>query len=95
VTGDHEGRAFEIVVGERAAQRLNRGQRLRADVGRVVVEVDLEVDLLADNERVDRPRIFWTNLPSAADTAGSAVCCGPTERPRVSGFFSGASARTI
>src|SRR6266540_1834531 len=42
---DHEGRAFEIVVGERAAERLNRRQRLRADIGRVVIEVDLQIDL--------------------------------------------------
>ena len=48
-----------------------------------------------ESERVERPRIFWTNLPSAAVTAGSATVCGPVERPRVSGFFSGASARTI
>ena len=46
-----------------------------------------------ESERVERPRIFWTNLLSSAVTAGSV--CGPTERPRVSGFFSGASARTI
>ena len=37
--------------------------------------------------------MVWTNLPSAAVAAGSA--CGPTDRPRVSGFFSGASARRI
>src|SRR6266850_6463011 len=48
-----------------------------------------------ESERVDRPRIFCTNLLSAAVTAGSTVVCGPVERPRVNGFFSGASARTI
>src|SRR4051812_22537453 len=42
---DDEGRALEVVVGERTAERLNRRQRLRADVGRVVVEVDFQIDL--------------------------------------------------
>src|SRR6476620_2684365 len=46
-----------------------------------------------DSERVERPRMVWTNLPSAAAAAGSAL--GPADRPRVSGFFSGVSAFRI
>src|SRR5262249_57783972 len=45
VAGDHEGRALQFRIGQRAAQRLNRRDRLGADIGRVVVEGDLQIDL--------------------------------------------------
>ena len=45
VAGDHEGRALQVGAGQRAAERLHRRQRLGADIGRVVVEGDLEIDI--------------------------------------------------
>ena len=42
---DDEGRAFQLGVGQRLPQRLNRGQGFFADIGRIVIEVDFKIDI--------------------------------------------------
>ena len=41
----HEGRAAQLRIRQRIAQRLNGGHRFLADVGRVEVEMDFQIDL--------------------------------------------------
>jgi hypothetical protein len=67
VTGNHEGGALQAGVRERLAEFLHRIHRFLADVGRVVVEVNFEIDLrlargdlrdflaLTDRERTGLP----------------------------------------
>ena len=45
VTGDDEGRALQAGVRERLAEFLRRGIEALADIGRIVVELDIEIDL--------------------------------------------------
>ena len=108
MAGDHEGRALQVGVGQRAAQRLHRGKRLGADVGRVVVEGDFEIDIrlvLGDGRDLlalgDRQRARGAAADVCDELGFRGVrrpgrLCGPTDRPRVSGaFFAGVSALTI
>ena len=45
MAGDHEGRALQARLRQRFAEFLHRLRRVLADVGRVVVEADFEIDL--------------------------------------------------
>src|SRR5438046_1012105 len=45
MTGDHEGRTLQAGVRQRLAEFLYRRHRTLADIGRVVVESDFEIDL--------------------------------------------------
>ena len=45
MAGNHEGRTLQARIGERLAEFLHRAHRALADVGRIVVEVDFEIDL--------------------------------------------------
>ena len=45
VAGDHEGRALQRRIGQCLAERLHRGHRGLGDVGRVVVELDFQIDV--------------------------------------------------
>ena len=83
VAGDDEGRALQVGIGQRLAERLNRGQRFGADIGRVVVEGDFQIDIrlvlgdggdflaLADRERARGP---------AADLLDEAPFLGGSRR---------------
>src|ERR1700687_1413977 len=45
MTRDDEGRALQIGIGQRLAEGLNRGLRFCADIGRVVIEGDFQIDI--------------------------------------------------
>ena len=79
MTGNHEGRTLQARIGERLAEFLHGGHRALADVGRVVVELDFEIDLrlargkfrnlLALAER-QRPRLAVAQRVDEADFLG-------------------------
>ena len=103
VTGNHEGRTLQAGVRERLAEFLHRRHRVLADVGRVVVEVNFEIDLrlgrgdlgdflaLAERERAGLP------VAQRVDEAGFLGLRGrdrPADRPKGRGSAASASAHS-
>ena len=102
MTGNHEGRTLQAGVRKRLAEFLHRRHRALADVGRVVVEADFEIDLrLGRGEFGDFLR---ARRARATASCGCAACrrswlpwlerrCRPAVRPKGRGWPISASAR--
>src|ERR1700730_2166584 len=71
MAGNDEGRTLQIIAAQGLAERLNRGLRLGADVGGVVVEGYFEVDvrLVLGDDR-DRPALAGRQRPRIAVAKG-------------------------
>src|SRR5450759_1794563 len=89
VTGDHECRTFEAGIRERLAEFLHCRHRARSDRGRVVVELNLEIDFrlggsdlrdflaLAERERAGLPvaqRLDEIDFPGLDGRIGLRSC---------------------